>query len=437
MEDIPLISTGLFVILFVLSTLMYIIVALLEYTFFQLPINFIENNQKPKNAIEFYLKNYLEKPEAPLFTWFVFRIFIIIFQTFLLWLFILNHVTLINIIVALLISFVCVGIVDYIFGEWFLLLIIKSLKPKTIIKYFLWFFIPFIAINKQLLIIFPVFKKIFSDRFAQKENLTFDELSDAIESTLSTAHSDDSNTTTVLLKGVIKLSDIEVKEIMKPRIDVIAIPIESTFKEIIDLILEYEYSRYPVYEKDIDNIKGVLYIKDLLPFMTNAKDDFCWQKHIRSPFFIPENMLASNLLKEFQKNRVHIAIVVDEYGGTSGIVTLEDLLEEIVGKIQDEHDNDSDEIFTKKIDENTFLVDARISLNDFVKLIQCDEDYFEEFEDQIETIAGVILSLLGNFPQKNQEVIYKNCKFKILSLDERRIKIVRVELLPEKEEDDD
>lgn len=436
MEDIPLISGGLFAILFTIATLIYFITSLIEYSFFQIPSNYSDNNQKPNNVIVFYIKNFLEQPEGPLFTWFIFRILLIISQTIIVWLFIINYFVSLNIITILFIAFLMVSIIDYIFAEWISLLIIKTVNTEKIIKYFLWIFIPFIAINKRLLNIFPVLKKIFSHRFAKKEEVTIDELTEAIQISINN-DSINTPTTSVLLKGVIKLSEIEVKEIMKPRVDVIAISIESTFREIINLIVEYEYSRYPVYEKDIDNIKGVLYIKDLLPYMTNAKEDFYWQKHMRNPFFIPENMLASNLLKEFQKNRIHIAIVVDEYGGTSGIVTLEDLLEEIVGEIQDEHDNDADEIFTKKINDNSYLVDARISLNDFTKLIHCDEDYFEEFEDQIETVAGVILTLLGNFPQKNEEVVYKNCKFKILSVDERRIKIVRVEILPTKHEDDD
>lgn len=436
MEDIPLISGGLFAILFTIATLIYFITSLIEYSFFQIPSNYSDNNQKPNNVIVFYIKNFLEQPEGPLFTWFIFRILLIISQTIIVWLFIINYFVSLNIITILFIAFLMVSIIDYIFAEWISLLIIKTINTEKIIKYFLWIFIPFIAINKRLLNIFPVLKKIFSHRFAKKEEVTIDELTEAIQISINN-DSINTPTTSVLLKGVIKLSEIEVKEIMKPRVDVIAISIESTFREIINLIVEYEYSRYPVYEKDIDNIKGVLYIKDLLPYMTNAKEDFYWQKHMRNPFFIPENMLASNLLKEFQKNRIHIAIVVDEYGGTSGIVTLEDLLEEIVGEIQDEHDNDADEIFTKKINDNSYLVDARISLNDFTKLIHCDEDYFEEFEDQIETVAGVILTLLGNFPQKNEEVVYKNCKFKILSVDERRIKIVRVEILPTKHEDDD
>jgi CBS domain containing-hemolysin-like protein len=436
MDDIPLISGGLFAILFTVATLIYFITSLIEYSFFQIPSNYSDNNQKPNNVIDFYIKNFLEHPEGPLFTWFIFRIILIIFQTIIVWLFIINYFASLNIITILFIAFLIIIIIDYIFAEWISLLVLKTANTQKIIKYFLWIFIPFIAINKRLLNIFPVLKKIFSHRFAKKEEVTIDELTEAIQISINN-DSINTPTTSVLLKGVIKLSEIEVKEIMKPRVDVVAISIESSFLEIIDLIVEYEYSRYPVYEKDIDNIKGVLYIKDLLPYMNNAKEDFYWQKHVRNPFFIPENMLASNLLKEFQKNRIHIAIVVDEYGGTSGIVTLEDLLEEIVGEIQDEHDNDADEIFTKKIDDNTYLVDARISLNDFTKLIHCDEDYFEEFEDQIETVAGVILTLLGNFPQKNEEVVYKNCKFKILSVDERRIKIVRVEILPTKNDDDD
>ena len=226
-EDVPFISGILFSILFSLTTLIYFIISLLEYSFFQIPSNYLDNNQKPKNVIDFYIKNFIEQPESPLFTWFIFRILIIIFQTILLWLFLINYFIFFNLIIILLLAFLIVISIDYIFAEWISFLIIKYVNPQKIIKSFLWIFIPFIAINKYLINIFPILKKVFSHRFAKKEEVTIDELTDAIH--ISTNNESINTPISVLLRGVINLNEIEVKEIMKPRVDVVAISVESSF----------------------------------------------------------------------------------------------------------------------------------------------------------------------------------------------------------------
>ncbi len=212
---------------------------------------------------------------------------------------------------------------------------------------------------------------------------------------------------------------------MSPRIDVFALDLSETFGEILPKIIDKGYSRIPVYKETIDQIEGVLFIKDLIPHIDENKD-FQWQQLIREPFFIPENKKLDNLLKEFQGMKNHLAIVVDEYGGTSGLITLEDILEEIVGDISDEFD-DEDIIFSQ-IDEKNFVFEGKISLKDFFRIVDINEEEFENSKGEAETLAGFILEISGNFPKKNQKIHFKNYTFTIESLDKRRLKQIKVTL---------
>jgi len=189
-------------------------------------------------------------------------------------------------------------------------------------------------------------------------------------------------------------------------------------------IIEKGYSRIPVYKDNIDHIEGVLFVKDLIPYIDSA--DFEWQTLIREPFFIPENKKLDNLLKDFQSMKNHLAIVVDEYGGTSGLVSLEDILEEIVGDISDEFDDEN--IIYSKIDDNNYLFEGKISLKDFYRIVDVVEDDFENSKGEAETLAGFILEISRSFPKKNQEIIFRNCTFKIENLDIKRIKQIKVTL---------
>lgn len=257
---------------------------------------------------------------------------------------------------------------------------------------------------------------------AQKTNFSVDQLSHALELTNQeeTTHEEQK-----ILEGIVTFGNTEVSQVMSPRIDIFAIDIEETFKEILPKIVEKGYSRIPIYKGNIDQIEGVLFIKDLIPHI-DEKNNFHWQHLIREPFFVPENKKLDNLLKEFQGMKNHLAIVVDEYGGTSGLISLEDILEEIVGDISDEFD-DEDIVFSK-IDDKNFVFEGKIGLKDFYRIVEIDDTLFEQSKGEAETLAGFLLEISGNFPKKNQKINFNNCTFTIESIDKRRIKQIKVTL---------
>jgi len=259
---------------------------------------------------------------------------------------------------------------------------------------------------------------VITKKLLKRRRLTIDELSDALNLS-SNEIQEDKN----ILKGIIKFGNIDAKEIMKSRIDVVAVDISTEFKELMNIIIDSGHTRIPVYEDTFDNVKGILYIKDLLPYINN-KEEFQWQKLIRPPYFIPETKKINGLLKDFQDNKIHMAIVIDEYGGTYGIVTLEDILEEIVGEIADE--SDTDEMFYSKIDNNTFIFEGKTLLNDFYKILNLNDEFFKEVKGDADTIAGIILEMKGEIPRKNEVIRFKNLTFKVESSDRRRIKKVKV-----------
>lgn len=226
-----------------------------------------------------------------------------------------------------------------------------------------------------------------------------------------------------ILQGIVTFGNTETVQIMKPRMDIFAISDEETYKEVLDKILQKGYSRNPVYHESIDNIIGVLYAKDLLGHLDKTK--FKWQDLLREPFFVPENKKLDDLLSEFQDKKNHLAIVVDEYGGTSGIVTLEDVIEEIVGDINDEFDED--ELLYSKLDANNYVFDGKTTIKSFCKVLNIDdESIFEEEKGESETLAGFILEISGKFPRKGENVNFHNFSFTVESLDKRRIKQVKV-----------
>lgn len=251
-----------------------------------------------------------------------------------------------------------------------------------------------------------------------KANISIDELSQALELT-----SDESNEDTDILEGIIKFGNIQVVDIMTSRVDIVDINIKTSFKLVIEQIIRSGYSRMPVYSDTRDNIKGILYSKDLLPHL-DKPDNFRWQSLIRQALYVPETKKIDDLLKEFQKNRVHLAVVVDEYGGTSGLVTLEDIIEEIVGDINDEYDEEL-KLYTR-IDSHTFIFEAKIQLNDFFKIVEIEEENFHGVAEEVETLAGLILEITGEIPQKGQRINYNNYVFEILAVDNRRIKKVKL-----------
>jgi len=265
---------------------------------------------------------------------------------------------------------------------------------------------------------------------SQNREITMSELSDAIEITADDNAPDDD---TKILKGIVKFTDIAVSEIMKSRMDVVSIDSVTSFAEVIKIVNESGYSRIPVYTETFDKIDGILYVKDLLPHL-GEKKEFKWQQLLRPAFFVPENKKINDLLQEIQEKKIHLAVVVDEYGGTSGIVTLEDILEEIVGEITDEFDSPEDEIEYNKIDDNNYIFEGKTSINDFCKIINIDDNSFDEVKGEADSIAGIMLELVGNIPEKNATVSYSQFDFKALTVDNRRIKMVQVTINNDQDE---
>lgn len=230
-----------------------------------------------------------------------------------------------------------------------------------------------------------------------------------------------------ILKGIVNFSTLSVRQVMKSRLDITAIDIELDYHELMDRINKSGYSRIPVYKETIDKIEGILYIKDLLPYL-EKDENFQWQKLLRAGFFIPESKKIDSLLRDFQDKRVHLAIVVDEYGGTSGLITLEDIIEEIVGEINDEFDED--DIAYNKLDSNTYIFEGKTSLNDFCKIINVDANIFEEIKGDSESLGGLLLEINSKLPRVGEKIKFDSFVFTIVSVDARRIKRVRVFLKP-------
>ncbi len=255
-----------------------------------------------------------------------------------------------------------------------------------------------------------------------KKQITVDELEKALELTYADNKNSDEKK---ILEGIVKFGNTDAKQIMKPRTDVVAYDINTPFLHLIAGIIDSGFSRIPVFENRLDNIKGILYIKDLLPYL-NEGNDFEWKKLIRPAFFVPENKKIDDLLKEFKNSKVHLAIVVDEYGGTLGIVTLEDVIEEIVGEITDEFDDEK--ITYTKIDDNNYVFEGKTALIDMYKVLHIDGDIFEANKGDSDTLGGFILEIAGRLPQVNEKIDFNNYTFTIEAADKRKIKQVKISI---------
>ena len=257
----------------------------------------------------------------------------------------------------------------------------------------------------------------------QKSNLSVDQLSQALE---LTSQEDTTTEEHKILKGIVSFGNTDTKQVMRPRIDIFALKIEQKYLEIMPEIIENGYSRIPVYRDNMDTIEGVLYVKDLLPYIDRKQFD--WTTLLREPFFVPENKKLDDLMAEFQEKKVHLAVVVDEYGGTSGLISLEDIIEEIVGDISDEFD-DEDLMFSK-LDDNNYVFDGKTALKDFYKIIKLEDDtVFEENKGEAETVAGFVLEISGSFPKLNSKINFENYVFTIEAMDIKRIKLVKFTIL--------
>ncbi len=268
-------------------------------------------------------------------------------------------------------------------------------------------------------------RKLHKHTFQQ---VSMDEIDDAIEMTVD---GDSSDQDVGILKGIVRFGNTTAKQVMRARVDIVAVDIEKSFKELLDIISESGYSRIPVYENDLDKVKGIVYAKDLLEHL-GQKSDFEWTTLIREPFFVPENKKLDDLLKDFQTKRVHMAVVVDEYGGTSGIVTLEDILEEVIGEIKDEYD-DLVEIDFTKVDESNYVFEAKTLLNDICKVMDLKAEVFDEIKGDADSLGGLILEVAKKIPKIREEVRHENFLFTILSVDKKRIRKVKITLLSDEE----
>ncbi|GLB50775.1 hemolysin [Neptunitalea sp. Y10] len=263
----------------------------------------------------------------------------------------------------------------------------------------------------------------------QKSNLSVDQLSHALE---LASGEDTTMEEHKILKGIVSFGSTETKQVMRPRIDIFAVSEDMTFAEVLEEVIANGYSRIPVFKENIDEITGVLFVKDILPHLD--KEEFDWVTLKQSPYYVPENKKLDDLLIEFQEKKKHLAIVVDEYGGTSGLVTLEDIIEEIVGDISDEFD-DEDVIFSM-LDESTYIFEGKTALKDFYRVIKLEEDaVFEDHKGEAETIAGFVLEIAGNFPKKGETIVFKNYTFTVEALDKKRIKQIKVIIAPAENEE--
>lgn len=262
---------------------------------------------------------------------------------------------------------------------------------------------------------------ILAEKMVQKENhvLSVDDLEQALEMTDKDEIKDEQS----MLKGIIRFGDETAKEVMTSRQDIVGLDIQSNYTEVISCIVENNYSRIPIYQNNGDNIRGILYIKDLLPHLSKPSN-FRWQSLMRPPYFVPETKKIDELMREFQENKIHIAIVVDEFGGTSGLITLEDILEEIVGEINDEYDEESKTY--SKLNYNTYIFEGKTLLTDFCKILNINDSEFAEVEGDADTLAGLLLEIKGDFLSIHEKIDFKNYTFEIVATEERRISKIKV-----------
>lgn len=345
----------------------------------------------------------------------------------------------VNVTIIMLCNFIFGSIIDFGNAYWlqflcitvlltFLLLLFGEIMPKVFARQnplsFCRSFVGGILFARKLF--WPIEtillrSSVVAEHILRKDNhvLSVDELGQALDLTDKNEIKDEQS----MLRGIIRFGDESVKEIMTSRKDVVDIDIKTPFSKVVKCIVENNYSRIPVYQDNSDNIRGVLYIKDLLLHI-GKPDTFRWQSLIRPPYFVPETKKVDDMLREFQDNRVHIAIVVDEFGGTSGIVTLEDVLEEIVGEIHDEYDDD-DKTY-RRINSNTYVFDGKTLLSDFSRILNIPDDEFSDIEGEADTLAGLMLEMKGDFPSVHETFEYDNFLFEILEISERRIASVKV-----------
>ncbi len=415
-------SIGISIAIMLVLLVLVALVSAAESAFFSLTPTDMDELKSSDDKIDIKIQEIIEVPKRILAT-------------------VLISINFINIAIVMLSTFVMeelfdftqnptLGFVIQVVAVTFLILLVGEVIPKiyatqnplhTSRKLF--YFLKFLQ-----RIFYPVSSfLIFSTKLLDKvikpktHNISVDELSQALELTNDEDITEEDHK---ILKGIVKFGNTDVKQIMKPRMDVTAFEYNTKFKKLLEESTHHGFSRFPIYkEGSLDNISGVLYAKDLLQHI-DKDDNFNWQSIIRPPFYVPENKKIDDLLREFQFKKIHMAIVVDEYGGTSGIVTFEDIIEEIVGEINDEFDDD--DLTYSKLDENNYVFEGKAALNDVYRILEINGDDFEDEKGEADTIAGFLIEIEGRIPVKNDVIQFKNLRFTVESADSRKVKRVKI-----------
>ena len=415
-----------FIVVLIILLLLSALISGSEVAFFSLGAGELEELEEdaPKHS---RIKILLDKPEELLGTILISNNFvnvgIVILSTFLLNTFFSPELW--SPLLTFNVEILAITGVLLLFGE-----ILPKVYANTARLNFARFVVPFIFRLHKILK--PISKRLSKtiNRInieGRTPSLSVDDLEQALELTTDEHTTEDEQR---ILKGIVRFGSTTVKEVMTPRTSVIAIDIKAPFHDTLTHIVDKGYSRIPVYEEQLDQIKGLLYVKDLLPYV-DASDNFRWQDLIRTPFFVPESKKIDDLLKEFQQRRIHLAIVVDEFGGTSGVISLEDVLEEIVGEISDEFDDD--DLVYSKLDNHNYVFEAQTPLIDFCRVLDLPKDIFESVDGESDSLAGLVLELAGKFLEKNEEITYEAFTFKVESVDQRKLIRIKVTVNPNHE----
>ena len=391
-----------------------------EIAFFSLSPNDLNELDEERNDCDRQIKELREDSERTLAT-------------------ILITNNLVNVTIIMLANYFIAHVIDFGMAYWlefvvitvlltFLLLLFGEIMPKVYASQhalsFCRFSAPGIVVLRKLF--YPLASILLrsgmlAEKVVQKENhvLSVDDLEQALELTDENELKEEKN----MLEGIVRFGDETAKEVMTSRQDVVDLDFRTSFADVLKCVVENNYSRIPVYQGSIDNIRGILYIKDLLPYLSKPSN-FRWQSLIRPPYFVPETKKIDDLLRDFQENKVHIAIVVDEFGGTSGIITLEDILEEIVGEINDEYDEE-EKPYTR-INANTYVFEGKTLLSDFYKILDLDDETFENVQGDADSLAGMLLEIKGDFPELHERIDFQNFTFEVTELDGHRISKIKV-----------
>jgi gliding motility-associated protein GldE len=391
-----------------------------EIAFFSLSPNDLNELDEERNDCDRQIKELREDSERTLAT-------------------ILITNNLVNVTIIMLANYFIAHVIDFGMAYWlefvvitifltFLLLLFGEIMPKVYAGQHVLAFCRFSAPGIIALrrIFYPLSSVLLrsgmlAEKVVQKENhvLSVDDLEQALELTDENELKEEKN----MLEGIVRFGDETAKEVMTSRQDVVDLDFRTSFADVLKCVVENNYSRIPVYQGSIDNIRGILYIKDLLPYLSKPSN-FRWQSLIRPPYFVPETKKIDDLLRDFQENKVHIAIVVDEFGGTSGIITLEDILEEIVGEINDEYD-DEEKPYTR-INANTYVFEGKTLLSDFFKILDLDDETFDDVQGDADSLAGLLLEIKGDFPELHERIDFLNFTFEVTELDGHRISKIKV-----------